>query len=80
MAWRSILKNLGFLEIVVGILMLSVPFIDLLSGKEITYSFLVVASIIILVGYLLSRIEAEPLGLLDGIITVSYTHLTLPTN
>ncbi len=71
MAWRSILKNLGFLEIVVGILMLSVPFIDLLSGEEITYSFLVVASIIILVGYLLSRIEAEPLGLLDGIITTS---------
>ncbi len=71
MAWRSILKNLGFLEIVVGILMLSVPLIDLLSGEKITYSFLFAASIIILIGYLLSRIEAEPLGLLDGIITTS---------
>lgn len=65
------MKNLGFLEIVVGVLMLSVPFIDLLTGVEITYSFLYTALFILLFGYLLSRINAEPLGLLDGIITTS---------
>ena len=71
MYWRSILKTFGSLEIVVGLLMLSVPLIDVLTGKQVTIPFLYTALLLIVVGYLLSRIEAEPLGLLEGIVTTT---------
>ncbi len=75
--WRSVFKTIGFLEIVVGFLMLSVPLIDVLSGHSITYSFLYTALVIIFTGYLLSRIEAEPLGLIEGIVTTTIAWLVI---
>lgn len=71
MLWRSIWKTIGSLEIVVGLLMLSVPLIDLVTGEPVTLPFLLTALSLILIGLLLSKIEAEPLGLLDGIVATS---------
>ncbi|MET1160609.1 MAG: potassium transporter TrkG, partial [Thermoprotei archaeon] len=69
MKWRSILKTIGSLEIVVGLLMLSVPLIDLLTGMGITLPFLYTALILLLIGFILSKIKSEPLELLEGIVT-----------
>ncbi len=68
MNWRGIVKILGALEAVVGLLMFSVPIIDLLTGRPITWSFTFAAIILLLIGYYLQGIEAKPVGLLDGIL------------
>ncbi|ADI32459.1 TrkH family potassium uptake protein [Staphylothermus hellenicus] len=71
MNWRGIVKIIGALEIVVGLLMLSVPLIDLLTFKPLTLSFTFFALFLILLGYYLQKIEAKPVGLLDGIVATS---------
>lgn len=71
MNWRGIAKIIGALEIVVGLLMLSVPLIDLLTFKPITLSFTFFAVFLILLGYYLQQIEAKPIGLLEGIVATS---------
>ncbi|ABN70194.1 cation transporter [Staphylothermus marinus F1] len=71
MNWRGIAKIIGALEIVVGLLMLSVPLIDLLTLKPLTLSFTFFALFLIFIGYYLQQIEAKPIGLLDGIVATS---------
>ncbi len=69
--WKGILKVIGSLEIVLGLLMLSVPLIDILTFKPITLSFLLTSIILLIVGYYLQRLEAQEIGLLEGIVTTS---------
>jgi len=61
----------GFIEIVVGLLMLIVPFVDLLTRSVLSIHFLYTSLLLIVVGMLLSRIEAPPLGLIEGVVATS---------
>ncbi len=71
MNWSSILKVIGALEIVVGLLMLLVPLIDVISSKPVTMPFLCTALILILVGYLLQSIQGRPLTLFEGVVVTA---------
>ena len=57
--------------------MLSVPLIDILTGQPITLPFLYTSLALVLLGYALSKIKAEPLGLLEGIVTTSIAWLLI---
>ncbi len=69
--WSSILKIIGALQIVLGLLMLSVPLIDMITLKPITWPFFIASIVLIFAGYLLQKIEAKPLSLLEGLIATS---------
>jgi len=71
LVWRSIVKVLGMLNMVLGIMMLSVPLIDMITLNPISVYFTITAAILIAVGWFSSRIEAEPLGLIESIVTAS---------
>ncbi|WFO75857.1 TrkH family potassium uptake protein [Desulfurococcaceae archaeon MEX13E-LK6-19] len=71
MNWRGILKSLMGLNGVLGILMLSVPIIDLMTGREVSYPFLIGSLIFVLMGLFSVKIEAESLSLIDGLMVVA---------
>ncbi len=78
MNWKGILKIIGSLEGVLGALMLLVPLIDLLTGYSISALFLISGLIFLLIGFLSSKVEAEPLSLLDSLVVVSIAWLLIP--
>jgi len=69
--WKGILKVFGMLNMVVGLLMLSVPLIDLLTLQAISYYFLLTALALIASGYLLSRLKAPPLSTIESVVLAS---------
>ncbi len=69
--WRNIVKVVGALEIVIGILMLLVPLIDILTYRSITMPFLLTALLLIGIGYMFQRVEAKPLTLFEGILVTA---------
>ncbi len=69
--WRGIAKTLASLEAVLGLLMLSVPLIDLITGSSISWWFLFFALIYTLIGIEGSRIAAEPLSLKDSLVVTA---------
>ncbi len=71
MNWRGILKSLMGLNGVLGILMLSVPIIDLITGREVSYPFLIGSLVFVLMGLFSVKIEAESLSLIDGLMVVA---------
>ncbi len=82
MNWRSIIKIIGALEVVLGLLMLSVPLIDIITYKPLTYPFIFTALILLVVGYFLQKIEAEPMGMVEGILTtaIAWTLISLESS
>ncbi len=71
MNWRGIVKTMASLEAVLGILMLSVPMIDVLTRRSISWWFLIPALIYILIGVEGWRISAEPLTLKDSLVVTA---------
>jgi trk system potassium uptake protein TrkH len=66
--YRSIIKVIGALEVVVGLLMMLVPLIDMMTEKPITKPFFYTALTLILIGYLLQKVKGRPLTLFQGVI------------
>lgn len=71
MNWRGIFKSLLGLNGVLGILMLLVPLIDLITGYEVSYPFLIGSLILILLGLISVKIQAGSLSLIEGLIVVA---------
>ena len=64
---RNIAKSLLALLIVLGILMLTVPLVDLLYEEPLSKWFLVVGLALVLIGYIGSKIPASPLTTLEAL-------------
>ncbi|MCD6488985.1 MAG: TrkH family potassium uptake protein [Desulfurococcales archaeon] len=71
MNWRGILKTIAGLEGILGLLMFSVPLIDILSGHDITLPFVYGGLFFSIIGILSNKIEAKPLTLIDSLVVVS---------
>lgn len=71
MNWRGIFKSLLGLNGVLGILMLFVPLIDIVTGYEVSYPFLIGSLILILLGLISVKIQAGSLSLIEGLIVVA---------
>ncbi|MGB9729709.1 MAG: TrkH family potassium uptake protein [Thermoprotei archaeon] len=65
---RGILRAIFGVGTVVGIFMLIVPLVDLIYGNMISFSFLISGLILILIGYLLSRMKTQPLTSFEAAI------------
>jgi len=75
---RAMLKAyLGILT-VLGLLMLSVPLIDIVYGEPISMLFLIVGEALILIGLLAGGLSAEPLSPLEALSVGALGWLTLP--
>ncbi|RLG84580.1 MAG: TrkH family potassium uptake protein [Thermoprotei archaeon] len=71
MNWRGIIKALGSLNGILGILMLTVPITDVALGSPVSFPFLYASIILILIGIFSSGIEAKPLSLIDSLVVVA---------
>ncbi len=69
--WRGIVKTSGGLEGILGVLMLSVPLIDVITGYPISMPFLIAGTILVLVGIASGKLVAQPLSLQDSLVVVS---------
>ncbi len=71
MNWLSLLKVIGALEVVVGLLMLLVPLIDTLTSKPLTLPFFYTALFLVGIGYLLQKLPGKPLTLFEGVVVTA---------
>jgi len=74
----SIAKAICGLLMVLGGLMLTVPFIDYVYHEPISEYFLVAGILLLGVGSILSRIKAEPLTTLEALVTAAIAWVIIP--
>ena len=80
--YKTVFFTLGILQIILGIFML-IPIFVQFFFKEIDSSFFGASIITIIFGtlFFLSNLDHDKkLNLQQAFLSVSYTHLTLPTN
>ncbi len=74
---RGILRAIFGVGTVVGIFMLIVPLVDLIYGDMISFSFLISGLILILTGYLLSRMKTQPLTSFEAATVAVVSWITM---
>ncbi|MEM1515870.1 MAG: TrkH family potassium uptake protein [Candidatus Bathyarchaeia archaeon] len=75
----SVLKAMTALLSIVGLLALSVPAVDALTGSDITVSFLVLSAVLIPIGFVSYRIRIEEgLSSMEALFTSSLAWMLLP--
>jgi trk system potassium uptake protein TrkH len=77
MRLKNVLFALSGLLAVVGFLMLLVPLTDVLSGDELSYSFLILGVVLVIVGYASFK-KTESLSVIESLLVASLAWLVIP--
>ncbi|MCD6323747.1 MAG: TrkH family potassium uptake protein, partial [Desulfurococcales archaeon] len=78
MQLRNIMKALGGLLMVLGILMILVPLTDILYHEPLSKAFLVISLIVVVTGILTSQIKGAPLSTLEALVTAAVGWVIIP--
>ncbi len=77
MRLKNVLFALSGLLVVAGFLMLLVPLTDVLLGDELSYSFLVLGTVLVFVGYASFK-KAQSLSVIESLLVASLAWLVIP--
>jgi len=77
MRLKNVLFALSGLLIVVGFLMLLVPLTDILLGDELSYSFLILGAVLVVVGYASFK-KTQSLSVIESLLVASLAWLVIP--